>query len=108
MSNSMHINVKHVTRIEGHGNILVNATDGKLLQRMASPHFCTGGSVSRASIVRPLDPRQNPPTGSCNKSGRSSPEQYRCTTPSLRAPTPCLTAASSATLPDTAEPGGPC
>jgi len=32
MSNKMNINVKHVTRIEGHGNILVNATDGKVEQ----------------------------------------------------------------------------
>jgi len=27
---SLNINVHHVTRVEGHGNILVNATDGKL------------------------------------------------------------------------------
>ncbi len=30
MSKTMNINVKHVTRVEGHGNILVNATDGKI------------------------------------------------------------------------------
>jgi len=32
MSKTMNINVKHVTRVEGHGNILVNATDGKVEQ----------------------------------------------------------------------------
>lgn len=32
MSKTMNINVKHVTRVEGHGNILVNATDGKIEQ----------------------------------------------------------------------------
>ncbi len=30
MSKNININVKHVTRIEGHGNIVVNATDGKI------------------------------------------------------------------------------
>jgi sulfhydrogenase subunit alpha len=30
MSTSVNINVHHVTRIEGHGNIVVNATDGKI------------------------------------------------------------------------------
>ncbi len=30
MSNSVNINVHHVTRVEGHGNILVNATNGKV------------------------------------------------------------------------------
>jgi coenzyme F420-reducing hydrogenase alpha subunit len=30
MSKNLNINVKHVTRIEGHGNIIVNATDGKI------------------------------------------------------------------------------
>ena len=30
MSTTLDINVKHVTRIEGHGNIVVNATDGKV------------------------------------------------------------------------------
>jgi sulfhydrogenase subunit alpha len=30
MSNPVNINVKHVTRIEGHGNIVVNAADGKV------------------------------------------------------------------------------
>ncbi len=30
MSKSMSINVKHVTRIEGHANIVVNVTDGKV------------------------------------------------------------------------------
>ena len=26
----VNINVKHLTRVEGHGNIVVNATDGKV------------------------------------------------------------------------------
>ncbi|MFC1761827.1 Ni/Fe hydrogenase subunit alpha [Planctomycetota bacterium] len=30
MSTSVNINVHHVTRVEGHGNIVVNATDGKI------------------------------------------------------------------------------
>ena len=30
MSNDININVKHMTRVEGHGNIVVNATDGKV------------------------------------------------------------------------------
>jgi sulfhydrogenase subunit alpha len=30
MSNNININVKHVTRIEGHGNIVVNTTDGRV------------------------------------------------------------------------------
>ncbi|MHC5060774.1 MAG: Ni/Fe hydrogenase subunit alpha [Planctomycetota bacterium] len=30
MTKSLNINVKHVTRIEGHGNIVVNATEGKV------------------------------------------------------------------------------
>ena len=30
MSNSVNINVHHVTRVEGHGNIVVNATSGKV------------------------------------------------------------------------------
>ncbi len=30
MSKTVNINVHHVTRVEGHGNILVNATDGKI------------------------------------------------------------------------------
>jgi len=30
MSNNININVKHVTRIEGHGNIVVNAAEGKV------------------------------------------------------------------------------
>jgi coenzyme F420-reducing hydrogenase alpha subunit len=30
MSKDLNINVKHVTRVEGHGNILVNAKDGKV------------------------------------------------------------------------------
>jgi coenzyme F420-reducing hydrogenase alpha subunit len=30
MSNSININVKHVTRVEGHGNIVVNTTDGRV------------------------------------------------------------------------------
>ena len=30
MSNSININVKHITRVEGHGNIVVNADNGKI------------------------------------------------------------------------------
>jgi sulfhydrogenase subunit alpha len=30
MSKKVNINVHHVTRVEGHGNIVVNATDGKV------------------------------------------------------------------------------
>lgn len=30
MSTSLNINVKHMTRVEGHGNIVVNATNGKI------------------------------------------------------------------------------
>mgnify|MGYP001023297887 FL=1 len=30
MSTNININVHHVTRIEGHGNIVVNAKDGKI------------------------------------------------------------------------------
>jgi len=30
MGNKVNINVHHVTRVEGHGNIVVNATDGKV------------------------------------------------------------------------------
>ena len=30
MSRTLHIDVEHVTRIEGHGNIVVNATNGKI------------------------------------------------------------------------------
>ncbi len=30
MANTVNVNVHHVTRIEGHGNIVVNATDGKI------------------------------------------------------------------------------
>ena len=30
MSKTININVHHVTRVEGHGNIVVNATDGKI------------------------------------------------------------------------------
>ncbi|HUV42136.1 MAG TPA: Ni/Fe hydrogenase subunit alpha [Sedimentisphaerales bacterium] len=30
MSNSININVKHITRVEGHGNIVVNANNGKI------------------------------------------------------------------------------
>ena len=30
MSKNIHINVKHMTRVEGHGNIVVNATEGKV------------------------------------------------------------------------------
>ena len=30
MSNDLNINVKHLTRVEGHGNIVVNAKDGKV------------------------------------------------------------------------------
>jgi len=30
MSNSININVKHMTRVEGHGNIVVNADNGKI------------------------------------------------------------------------------
>ncbi|MCK4887479.1 MAG: Ni/Fe hydrogenase subunit alpha [Planctomycetes bacterium] len=30
MSKNLNINVKHITRVEGHGNIVVNATDGKI------------------------------------------------------------------------------
>lgn len=30
MSNNLNINVKHVTRVEGHGNIVVNASNGKI------------------------------------------------------------------------------
>ncbi|MBN2457177.1 MAG: Ni/Fe hydrogenase subunit alpha [Sedimentisphaerales bacterium] len=32
MSKNISINVKHMTRVEGHGNIIVNATDGKIEQ----------------------------------------------------------------------------
>jgi coenzyme F420-reducing hydrogenase alpha subunit len=32
MGNKVNINVHHVTRVEGHGNIVVNATDGKVEQ----------------------------------------------------------------------------
>ena len=30
MSKNMNINVNHITRVEGHGNIVVNATNGKI------------------------------------------------------------------------------
>jgi len=30
MAKTVHVNVHHVTRVEGHGNIVVNATDGKI------------------------------------------------------------------------------
>ena len=30
MSKNININVKHMTRIEGHGNIVVNASEGKV------------------------------------------------------------------------------
>ena len=30
MANTVNVNVHHVTRVEGHGNIVVNATDGKV------------------------------------------------------------------------------
>ena len=30
MSKNLNINVKHITRVEGHGNIVVNATNGKI------------------------------------------------------------------------------
>ena len=30
MSKNLNINVKHLTRVEGHGNIVVNATEGKV------------------------------------------------------------------------------
>ena len=30
MANTVNVNVNHVTRVEGHGNIVVNATDGKV------------------------------------------------------------------------------
>jgi len=30
MSNTVNVNVHHVTRVEGHGNIVLNATDGKV------------------------------------------------------------------------------
>ena len=30
MSNNINIDVKHITRVEGHGNIVVNATNGKV------------------------------------------------------------------------------
>ena len=30
MSKKININVEHMTRVEGHGNIVVNATDGKV------------------------------------------------------------------------------
>jgi len=32
MSKNLRINVKHMTRVEGHGNIIVNATDGEIEQ----------------------------------------------------------------------------
>ncbi len=32
MSNSVNVNVHHITRVEGHGNIVVNANDGKIEQ----------------------------------------------------------------------------
>ena len=32
MSKTMNVDVKHITRVEGHGNILVNANDGKIEQ----------------------------------------------------------------------------
>lgn len=32
MSKNLSINVKHMTRVEGHGNIIVNATDGEIEQ----------------------------------------------------------------------------
>ncbi|NOZ74781.1 MAG: Ni/Fe hydrogenase subunit alpha [FCB group bacterium] len=43
MSRNLHLNIKHLTRVEGHGNIVVNVTDGRLerceLEIVEPPRF---------------------------------------------------------------------
>ena len=47
MSKNVKINVNHVTRVEGHGNIVVNATDGKVekAEEMLGRHYQVRGTV---------------------------------------------------------------